>query len=314
MAKQQMNEFMISSNLKTDTKSTLGRVRNLRKKLKEAEGDVELGEFGTEPDDSFGAEVDTTTIEEPGEGMDAGLKGEVMDLLNQIEVLLGADEGEEAAETAEFSEEPADVLEPVEDNELNKIESKKMSIDKMIAEQTAKRKVDPKLIERVTADIIKEANNLDIRTSAKLGGSGDSGNVTFDGAGNLNTRDVSNMNKVTQPPSSAGAQHDLDTPADRRPGFDGIQGVPKAGSGRHLTSNGGDLGSVQESSLNEDRDTNTIRNPKAVAPGSFVVIYRKGTLEKVDSGVVHKVTNKSLTLEGEQEYDMSSHDYRTLAT
>lgn len=171
-----------------------------------------------------------------------------------------------------------------------------------------------KLAERVKQDILREAG-LDVRTTVNMSSGGDSGDVTMGGSGNLNTRDVANSNKVTQPPGDAGSQKKMSTPQDRGPEFTGIPGVDKAKAGASgradLDSNGGNLGSVRENI--PMHEAQGVANSTAFAPGDYIAVYNKGDMQRVDRGIVQRVTKTSVTLEGNVDYNSSSYDFRQLA-
>ena len=150
MAKKQMNEFMVSSQLKTDTKTVIGQLRKLKQKIGEAE---EMLDDVTEPAEPAGIEdfgsEDSSTIDgaEPAAGEGSvdiqSLITDVENVLSQLQLLDGeepyrsVDELDSAAPDVDVT-----VDMPAEDDEFpveSKRKSKVTNISSHIAE--AKNKV-----------------------------------------------------------------------------------------------------------------------------------------------------------------------------
>jgi hypothetical protein len=149
---------------------------------------------------------------------------------------------------------------------------------------------------RVLRDIQKEAEELDVDTTAATGDAS-----TTDASGAYNSGVGSNVN---QTPGEAGQQHEQDTGSSQEPSFTGSDGAVKPSGAGTLDANGGDLGSVTEAT-----------NPKYCTPGSFVRVYEghgQGR-KKVDQGIVKKMSNTSITLEGDEEYDVKKYSFIQLA-
>jgi DNA-directed RNA polymerase subunit M/transcription elongation factor TFIIS len=118
--------------------------------------------------------------------------------------------------------------------------------------------------------------------------------VTMNGAGSTDYRALANF--INQDVVDAGKQRpEAGVDADRLPSYDGIPGVPMPDGGMKLVSNGG---TVKESVLEEG---NTF-----VQAGNYVQINEKASSRKVDSGVVLRSNKGTVTLEGEESYDISN--------
>jgi hypothetical protein len=143
----------------------------------------------------------------------------------------------------------------------------------------------------VQASIMREAEELDIDTTVA---NAPGGTEQASGA-NPNATVTTN-----QTPQDAGAEHGLSSDATRLPG----NPDPEAKETPET------LGSAAVPTVTEAAVT---RNLSSIFAGNFVRVIERGTQKVVDRGIVAKVHNKVVTLEGNVDYAGEKYDFMKLA-
>jgi hypothetical protein len=137
------------------------------------------------------------------------------------------------------------------------------------------------MYDRVKAQVMAEAGELDVDTTA---GSGSGG--TEDGSGN-----IQGGAPPAQAAADAGKGHDLSTDADRGPG-ELSPGVEAPNAMHQRTESTSVVG---------------------LFVGNFVRVVEKDTQKTVDRGIIRKAQRTSIELEGGVSYDQSKYRFIRLA-